>query len=152
MDAKMPMTIDDIGDTKPDAGVIATSPAIAPVAAPTVEGLPVCAHDIRAQVTAAMPVAICVARNALLALDAAAPAEPALKPNQPTHSRAAPKTTSDMLCGSIGILPYPSLRPSMRAITRPDQPEVMWMTVPPAKSSDPRHPPHPKPQYPGFLP
>src|SRR3712207_8448907 len=88
----MPMTIDDIGDTKPDAGVMATSPAIAPVAAPTVEGLPVCAHDIRAQVTAAMPVAICVARNALLALDAAAPAEPALKPNQPVHRRAAPKT------------------------------------------------------------
>src|ERR671920_1380319 len=148
----MPMIIEDIGDTKPDAGVMATSPATAPEAAPTVEGLPVCAHDTRAHVTAAMPVAICVATNALLALLAAAPAEPALKPNQPTHRRAAPKTTSDMLCGSIGSLPYPSLRPSMRAITRPDQPEVIWMTVPPAKSSDPRQPVHPKPQYPGFFP
>src|SRR5215208_3375810 len=103
----MPMIIEDIGDTKPDAGVMATSPATAP----TVEGLPVCAHDIRAQVTAAMPVAICVATNALVAFVAAAPAEPALKPNQPVHRRAAPNTTSDMLCGSIGILPYPSLRP-----------------------------------------
>src|SRR5215207_1115138 len=109
----MPMIIADIGDTKPDAGVIATSPATAPEAAPTVEGLPVCAHDIRAQVTAAMPVAICVATNALVAFVAAAAAEPALKPNQP---------------------------------------EVIWMTVPPAKSSDPRQPVHPKPQYPGFIP
>src|ERR671923_1665017 len=124
----MPITMEDIGDTKPDAGVIATSPATAPEAAPTVEGLPVCAHDIRDHVTAAMPVAIWVATNALVAFVAAAAAEPALKPNQPTHSNAAPSTTSDMLCASIGTLPYPSLRPSMRAITRPDQPDVMWMT------------------------
>ena len=133
----MPMIIADIGDTKPDAGVMATSPATAPEAAPTVDGLPVCPHDIRAQVTAAMPVATWVAMNALVAFDAAAAAEPALKPNQPVHSNAAPSTTSEMLCGSIGTLPYPSLRPSMRAITRPDQPDVMWMTVPPAKSKAP---------------
>ncbi len=61
------MIIEDIGDTNPDAGVIATSPATAPEAAPTVDGLPVCAQDIRAQVTAAIPVAICVATNALVA-------------------------------------------------------------------------------------
>src|SRR5919201_4475450 len=144
------MTIADIGDTKPDAGVIATSPATAPEAAPTVEGLPVCPQDTSAHVTAAMPVATWVATNALVAFVAAAAAEPALNPNQPNHSSAAPSTTSDTLCGSIGILPYPSLRPSMRAITSPDQPDVMWMTVPPAKSKAPRHPPHPKPQYPGF--
>src|ERR687885_2064475 len=148
----MPMIIEDMGDTNPDAGVIATSPATAPDAAPTVEGLPVCAQDIRDHVTAAIPVATWVATNALVAFVAAAAAEPALKPNQPTHSNAAPSTTRDLLCGSIGTLPYPSLRPSMRAITRPDQPEVIWMTVPPAKSRAPRHPPHPKPQYPGFLP
>ena len=67
----MPMISADIGDTNPAAGVMATSPATAPEAAPTVEGLPVCAHDTRAHVTAAMPVAICVATNALLALLAA---------------------------------------------------------------------------------
>src|SRR5215510_441145 len=137
------MMIDDIGDTKPDAGVIATRPATAPEAAPTVEGLPVCPQDIRAHVTAAMPVATWVATNALVAFDAAAAAEPALKPNQPVHSNAAPSTTSEMLCGSIGTFPYPSLRPSIRAITRPDQPDVMCMTVPPAKSSAPTHPPKP---------
>src|SRR5687767_5543354 len=105
MPAKMPITIADIGDTNPAAGVMATSPATAPDAAPTVEGLPVCPHDTRAQVTAAMPVAIWVATNALVALVADPPAEPALKPNQPTHSSAAPSTTSETLCGSIGTLP-----------------------------------------------
>src|SRR6185295_6174527 len=143
MDARIPMTIEDIGDTNPEAGVMATSPATAPDAAPTVEGLPVCPHDIRAQVTAAMPVAIWVATNALVAFVAAAAAEPALKPNHPVHSNAAPSTTREMLCGSIGTLPYPSLRPSISATTRPDQPDVMWMTVPPAKSSAPTQPPKP---------
>src|SRR6185503_20479733 len=119
MDASMPMMIADIGDTNPVAGVMATSPATAPDAAPTVEGLPVCPHEIKAQVTAAIPVAIWVATNALVAFVAAAAAEPALKPNQPVHSNAAPSTTSEMLCGSIGTLPYPSLRPSIRAITSP---------------------------------
>src|ERR671925_1779270 len=137
------MTIADIGDTNPDAGVMATSPATAPEAAPTVEGLPVCAHDTSAHVTAAMPVATWVATNALVAFVAAAAAEPALKPNQPNHSSAAPSTISDMLCASIGTLPYPSLRPSIKAITRPDQPDVMCMTVPPAKSSAPTQPPKP---------
>src|SRR5919108_5540826 len=109
------MTIADIGDTNPDAGVMATSPATAPDAAPTVEGLPVCPHDIRAHVTAAMPVAIWVAMNALVAFVAAAAAEPALNPNQPVHSSAAPKTIIPILWGSIGTFPYPSLRPSIRA-------------------------------------
>src|SRR6476659_9435517 len=131
---------------------MATRPATAPDAAPTVDGLPVCAHDITAQVTAAIPVATCVATKALVAFVAAAAADPALKPNHPTHSNAAPNTTSDMLCGSIGTFPYPILRPSIRAITNPDHPDVTWMTVPPAKSREPKHPVQPKPQYPGVIP
>jgi len=35
------MIIDAIGPTQPDAGVIATNPATAPVAAPTILGFPV---------------------------------------------------------------------------------------------------------------
>src|SRR5581483_8617276 len=105
MDASMPTIIADMGDTKPDAGVIATKPAIAPEAAPIVDGLPVWPHDMSDHVTAAMRVAIWFATNALVAFVAAAAAEPALKPNQPVQSRAAPSTTREMLCGSIGILP-----------------------------------------------
>ena len=33
--------------------------------------------------------------------------EPALKPNQPNHSRAAPSITNGRLCGRIGSLPKP---------------------------------------------
>jgi hypothetical protein len=56
---------------------MATSPATAPEAAPTVEGFPVCAHEIRVHARVAMPVAIWVATNALPAFVAAAPDEPA---------------------------------------------------------------------------
>lgn len=92
MEAIIPMMIDAIGPTYPDAGVIATKPATAPDAAPTVDALPVWAHEINIHVTAAMPVAICVATNALVAFVPAQAAEPALKPNHPNHSRAAPST------------------------------------------------------------
>jgi hypothetical protein len=50
--------IEAIGPTNPEAGVIATNPATAPEAAPTVDGLPVCAQEINIQVKAAVPVAI----------------------------------------------------------------------------------------------
>ena len=58
-------------------------------------------------------------------------AEPALKPNQPTHSSEAPMKVSTMLwAGPV------SLRlPSMIAAIRPADPELTCTTVPPAKSS-----------------
>jgi len=114
-----------IGPTKPEAGVIATKPATAPVAAPMVEALPVCAQDINIQVSAAVPVAICVATKALDAAESAAVAEPALNPNHPNHSSAAPNTIRGILCASIGTLPYPNLRPSIIAAVKPAQPDVM---------------------------
>ena len=43
--------------------------------------------------------------NALLASPPADSALPALKPNHPTHSSAAPITLSTTLCGGIGISP-----------------------------------------------
>jgi len=39
-----------------------------------------------------------------------------------------------MLCGGIGTVPKPRRLPRIRHKTRADQPEVMWTTVPPAKS------------------
>ena len=38
-------------------------------------------------------------------------AEPALKPNQPNHSRPAPSITRVRLCGRIGSLPKPTRVP-----------------------------------------
>ncbi|MNR67617.1 hypothetical protein D3C85_1917150 [compost metagenome] len=42
----------------------------------------------------------------------AAPADPALKPNQPTHSREAPTMLSVRLCGAMDSLPKPRRLPS----------------------------------------
>ena len=46
----------------------------------------------------------CVATKALVARLPAASALPALKPNQPTHSRQAPMKLSTRLCGGMGSL------------------------------------------------
>src|SRR6476660_7759404 len=90
-----------IGFTKPDAGVIATSPATAPEIAPSTLGLPAIIHSMTIQPNTAAAAAKCVATNALVASDPAATALPALNPNQPTHSRHAPITLSTTLCGRI---------------------------------------------------
>src|SRR5450755_4291149 len=90
--AATPITIAPPGSTKPEAGVMATSPATAPEAAPSTEGLPLAIHSANIQPRAAAAVAICVTVIAMPARPLAATAEPALKPNQPTHSSEAPIT------------------------------------------------------------
>src|ERR1700739_3855536 len=90
------------GSTKPDAGVIATSPATAPEMMPSTLGFPLTAHSANIHASAAVAVAICVTAIAMPALPLAAVAEPALKPNQPTHNNDAPITLSTRLCGGIG--------------------------------------------------
>src|SRR5580700_2794916 len=67
----------------------------------------------------------------------AATAEPALKPNQPTHSSEAPITVSVRLDGAIDSLPRPWRLPSTSAVARPAIPALICTTVPPAKSSTP---------------
>src|ERR1700752_4106123 len=90
--AATPMTIDPPGSTKPEAGVMATSPATAPEIAPSTDGLPLAIHSANIQPKAAAAVAICVTAMAMPARPFAATAEPALNPNQPTHSSEAPIT------------------------------------------------------------
>ena len=89
------MMIEPIGPTKPAAGVTATSPATAPEAAPSIEGLPLAIDSpIRHQATTAAAVARKVLMKARPATRSASSAEPALKPNQPTHSSEAPTMVS----------------------------------------------------------
>src|SRR5271156_2660533 len=90
------------GSTKPDAGVMATRPATAPEQMPSTLGLPFTAHSTNIQVSAAVAVAIWVTAIAMPALVPAVTAEPALKPNQPTHSSEAPIMLRTRLCGGIG--------------------------------------------------
>src|SRR6202521_425864 len=91
-----------IGPTNPEAGVIATSPATAPEIAPSALARPFLSHSAALQPSAAAAAAKCVATNALVARLLAARALPALKPNQPTHSKQAPMKLSTRLCGGIG--------------------------------------------------
>src|SRR5574341_843289 len=95
----MPIQIEEIGPTNPAAGVIATSPATAPLAAPSTVGFPRYAHSTNIQVNAAEAVAVFVTTNALVASAPDATALPALKPNHPNHSNEAPSTVSGRLCG-----------------------------------------------------
>ena len=76
-------------------------------------------------------VAVWVTSMAMPACRPALVAEPALKPNQPTHKSEAPMKVSTMLwAGPV------SLRlPSISAHIRPAVPELTCTTVPPAKSS-----------------
>src|SRR4051794_31837101 len=94
-----------IGPTNPAAGVITTRPATAPEIAPSTVGLPVLIHSTNSHPSVAAAAPKCVAMNALLASDPALSALPALNPNQPTQSSAAPITLSTTLCGGIGSRP-----------------------------------------------
>src|SRR5881397_4216288 len=131
------MTSDETGPTKPEAGVMATSPATAPDAAPSTVGLPRLIHSVNIQPSAAAAAPVLVAVNALTARPLASSALPALNPNQPTQSKDAPITVIGRLCGCIGWCPKPRRLPIMIAQTSADTPDEMCTTVPPAKSSAP---------------
>ena len=115
---------------------MATRPATAPEQMPMTVGLPRWPHSTNIQVSAATAVAIWVTVIAMPACRPAVTAEPALKPNQPTHRRPAPMNVSTMLWPGAGVLRLPSRRQD----TSPATPALMWTTVPPAKSSTWNHP------------
>ena len=79
-----------MGVTKPAAGVMQTRPATTPEQVPRMVGLPRKIHSMAAQVSPPAAAAKCVAAKALAARPPAFKALPALKPNQPTQSSAAP--------------------------------------------------------------
>src|SRR6201994_3268478 len=90
--AAKPITIEPPGSRKPEAGVMATRPATAPEMAPSTDGLPLTIHSANIQPSVAAAVAICVTAIAMPARPFDATADPALKPNQPTHNSDAPIT------------------------------------------------------------
>src|SRR5260370_36241249 len=94
-----------LGSTKPDAGVIATRPATAPEIIPSTEGFFAIIHSANIHPSEAAAVAIWVAAAAMPALTFAVTAEPALKPNQPTHHKEPPVTLSTRLCRALLSVP-----------------------------------------------
>ena len=98
------------------------------------------------QVKAPAAAEMCVTVSAIAASPFAAKALPPLKPNQPTHSMAAPATVRVMLCGGCVWLGKPRRGPRTIAATTAAVPAVTWTTVPPAKSIRPMSPSQPPPQ------
>src|SRR3954449_3082832 len=99
------MTIPCQGATKPEAGVMVPRPATAPEIMPSTDGLRRADHSIAPQVNAPEQAARCVAMMAITARELAAPAEPPLKPNQPTHNRPVPITASERSNGERFSVP-----------------------------------------------
>ena len=93
-----------------------------------------------------MAVATWVTSMAIPAVTSAASWLPALNPNQPTQSMAAPVTHMVTLWGGMGVLGNPLRLPTMMQATRAATPALIWTTVPPAKSMAPHRlrspPPH----------
>eukprot|EP00438_Fugacium_kawagutii_P011151 Skav200232 [mRNA] locus=scaffold2352:282993:283675:- [translate_table: standard] len=122
------------GVTKPAPGVMATKPATAPTDAPTLDALPLKTRSITSQVSMEEAAATKVVATARAATPSVVDkAEPPLNPNQPNQRRQPPKITKGALAGPKSFstcLRGPRIAPA----TRPDTPELMWTTVPPAKS------------------
>ena len=91
--------------TKPAAGVMATSPATTPEAIPSTVGFLVTTHSANIHARAAVAAEVLVTRKADPATPSAASSLPALKPNQPNHSRAAPNAVRVMLEGNMASRP-----------------------------------------------
>src|SRR5660397_86057 len=89
-DVTKPITIAAGILTNPAAGVIATSPATIPVAAPNIVTLPNRRYSISIHASMAAAAEVLVTINADPASCPAASADPALKPNHPNQSKPAP--------------------------------------------------------------
>src|SRR6185295_14416611 len=105
--AATPMAMAPLGVTKPQAGVMTTSPATAPEQNPSTLGFPRRIHSAIGQTREATAVARVVVVNALAAMPSAATALPALNPYHPTHNMPVPTMHNTMLWGGIGSLPKP---------------------------------------------
>ena len=89
--------------TNPDAGVMDTSPATAPLIMPRSVGRELTSHSMTAHVNPAVAAAVWVTTNALVARPFAESALPALNPNHPNHSMPAPSTANGRLCGGVAF-------------------------------------------------
>ncbi len=124
--------------TKPAHGVMATRPATAPDAPPSVVAWPVLIRSTSSHPSMAAAAARLVFTKAVAATDPELSAEPALKPNQPNHRMPVPTMVMVRLCGGIASRGQPRRLPRTSAPARAAAPALMCTTVPPAKSRAPR--------------
>src|SRR6185437_763059 len=89
--------------TNPAAGVIATSPTTAPIQNPRTEGFFPFSTSKNIQDSPAAAAAVLVVAKAETERLLAAPAEPALNPNQPNQSSPVPIRTYGIFAGGISL-------------------------------------------------
>src|SRR5687767_12516275 len=97
--------MEPIGPAKPEAGVTATRPAIAPDTRPSIDGLPLVPHSTKSHDRPAAAVATKVFIMASAAVPLASRFEPALNPNHPTQSSAPPIIVMVSECGAMRSRP-----------------------------------------------
>src|SRR2546428_683223 len=131
------MTIEGIGPTYPDAGVIATRPHTAPTQIPTADGFPFRTQSVSIQLTAAAAAARFVTTRAFTANSFAESALPALTPTHRNHRTAAPRIPYGPLFGRGSMRSTPWRRPITSAAATADTPAAVCTTRPPAKSMTP---------------
>ncbi len=131
--------------TKPAQGVMATSPATAPDAAPRVVGWPSLIRSMTSQPSMPADAARNVFITAVAATPSAASADPALNPNHPNQRMPVPSMVKGRECGCIPSRGQPSRRPSTSTRARAAAPALMCTTAPPAKSSAPSSASQPPP-------
>ena len=113
---------------------MATRPATAPEAAPSVVAWPSRIFSTTIQASAAAAVATWVLMNAAAASPLAPSAEPALKPNQPNHSRTGAEQHERQVVRPHRVLGQPRRLPRTSASASAAAPALMCTAVPPAKS------------------
>src|SRR5438270_10951578 len=107
--AMKPIQIGDVPPTKPEHGVMATRPATAPDAAPSVVALPSLMRSTRSQPSMAAAAARWVFMKACTAVRLAARAEPALYPYHPNHKLPMPRSGYGRLRGGLVSSGHPWL-------------------------------------------
>src|SRR5258708_68310 len=121
----IPMITEEVGVTKPQAGVITTRPATAPEQKPSTLAFLRKKYSSTAQVNEATAVASVVVVKAFAAITSEATALPALNPYQPTQSIPVPIMQRTKLCGGIGVFPCPKRGPMIKQRMSADQPDDM---------------------------
>ena len=121
----------------PAAGVIATRPATAPDAAPSIDGLPLIIDSPIDHASTAQAVARKVLMKASTAVLPASSAEPALKPNQPTHSSDGADHRQRQRVRRHRFLAVADALADHVGADQAGDAALMCTTVPPAKSSAP---------------
>src|SRR5208283_4821089 len=131
------MTIAHPGLTNPEAGVTAPRPATIPEANPRALGFFRISHSMAIQEHDPAAAAVIVAVKARAAVEFAARALPALKPNQPNQRSPTPSSVIVRLWGT-NISPGNPLRfPITMAMASAETPAERCTTRPPAKSRPP---------------